>query len=260
MKAEAYQIMEDCEESYWWYRVRREIIAETVQRFFPPGADLLDFGSGNGATAERLARSGYRVVVTDRAETARMRCLERGLEVVAPEDLEERQGQGFDGVLACDVLEHVEDDEALARRLQGLLRPGGLLLVTVPACAFLWSGEDYVSEHFRRYSRRGLRNVLRSAGLEPVWRSYFNSLLFFPVASVIVGNRLFRPREMYRSNVQPLPSWLDAALGRVFSLERRALRYLRFPIGTSQIAVARRPWTAAPESHRTRGKLDEVGI
>jgi 2-polyprenyl-3-methyl-5-hydroxy-6-metoxy-1,4-benzoquinol methylase len=245
MKAEAYQIMEDCEESYWWYRARREIIAETVRRFVPRGANLLDFGCGHGATAERLARSGYRVVVTDLAESARARCLQRRLEVFEPDDIEEKRGAGFDGVLACDVLEHVEDEATLLLRLCHLLRPGGHLLVTVPACEFLWSGEDYVSEHVRRYNGRGLVSALRSAGLDLVWRSHFNTLLFPAVASAIVWKRLVRPREMYRSNVQPLPRWLDDTLGRIFSMERPALRYLRFPIGTSIIAVARRPVRSA---------------
>jgi SAM-dependent methyltransferase len=241
MKAEAYQIMDDCEESYWWYRVRREILADTVRRFVAPGSDLLDFGSGHGATADRLARDGYRMVVTDRAETARAMCLRRGLAVVEPDALEEFAGDGFDGVLACDVLEHVEDDAALLRRLRDLLRPGGLVLVTVPTCEFLWSGEDYVSDHFRRYTGRGLVKLLRSEGLELVWESHFNTLLFPEVALVILWKRLFRPREMYRSNVRPLPAWIDATLGRIFSMERSGLRHLRFPIGTSLIAIARRP-------------------
>jgi SAM-dependent methyltransferase len=241
MKAEAYRIMDDCDESYWWYRVRREIIADTVLRFVPTGASLLDFGCGHGATAERLAHSGYRLLVTDLAESARARCLRRQLEVVAPEDLEEHRGTGFDGVLVCDVLEHVEDDAALLLRLRHLLRPGGILLVTVPACEFLWSGEDYVSEHVRRYNSRGLVSVFRSAGLDLLWKSHFNTLLFPVVASVILWNRLARPREMYRSNVKPLPGWLDDALGRIFSMERSTLRYVQFPIGTSLIAIARRP-------------------
>jgi SAM-dependent methyltransferase len=250
MKPEAYQIMDDCDESYWWYRVRREIIADAVLRYFPPGANLLDYGCGHGATAERLVHFGYHLVVTDLAESARARCLQRQLEVIAPDDLDQHRGGSFDGVLACDVLEHVEDDAKLLPRLYSLLRPGGLLLVTVPACEFLWSGEDYVSEHFRRYDGRGLVRVLRTAGLELIWRSHFNTLLFPPVATVILWKRLFRPREMYRSNVRPLPLWLDETLGRIFSVERLVLRYLRFPIGTSLIAIARRPFYSEIRSGR----------
>jgi SAM-dependent methyltransferase len=244
MRAEAYRIMEGCEETYWWYRVRREIIADTARRFVPPGGDVLDYGCGHGATADRLRRLGYRVTVTDVAATALDACRRRGLPVVDPNDLGP-PGDGYDLALACDVLEHVEDDAALLRRLRDALQPGGLVLVTVPAYEFLWSGEDYVSEHVRRYTRRRLASVLRASGFEVTWESYFNTVLFPPILAAILWKRLFRPRDLYRSNVEPLPPRLDAALGRAFALERPWLRHLRFPFGLSLIAVARRAETAA---------------
>ena len=239
MKAEAYQIMEDCEETYWWYRVRREIIGDTVRRFVAPGYDVLDFGCGTGATADRLRRLGYRATGTDIAEPALDACRRRGLPVVDPDE-PWPPGEGFDCVLACDVLEHVEDDATLLRRLRDALRPGGLVLVTVPAYEFLWSGEDYVSDHVRRYTHRGLATILRAADFEVVWWSYFNTVLFPQVLAAILWKRVFRPRDMYRSNVQPLPGWLDGTLGHAFALERLWLRRLRFPFGMSLIAVARR--------------------
>jgi SAM-dependent methyltransferase len=239
MKPEAYRIMDECEQSYWWYRVRREIIADTVERFVPRGGRLLDFGCGHGATAERLAQRGYDVRVTDRADSARAACRARGLAVVEPDELAAWGEEGFDCVLACDVLEHVENDAALLSRLRALSHPEGLVLVTVPAYEFLWSGEDYVSEHVRRYTRRRLVRVLRAAGLEPLWQSHFNALLFAPVAAAIIGTRLFRPRALYQSNIQPLPPPLDSLLGRIFALERPCLKRLRFPFGTSLIVVAR---------------------
>jgi 2-polyprenyl-3-methyl-5-hydroxy-6-metoxy-1,4-benzoquinol methylase len=239
MKAEAYQIMSDSEESFWWYRVRRQIIADTVQRFVATGSMLLDFGAGHGATASRLCELGYRVVVTDNSEEALHACSERGLETIAPEELA-TGGYAFDAVLACDVLEHVADDEAVIRLLRNALRPGGLILVTVPAFEFLWSGEDYVSEHVRRYNWRGLARLLDGAGFERMWQSHFNAILFAPVACTILWKRLMKPRDMYSSNVRPLPPWLDYVLGRLFALELHLLGWLRFPLGTSLIAVSRR--------------------
>jgi hypothetical protein len=77
------------------------------------------------------------------------------------------------------------------------------------------------------------------AGYEVVWASYFNTLLFFLVASVILAKRLLRPRDMYRSNLRPLPAWQNALLRRVFSKERFLLRWLKLPFGLSLIFVAR---------------------
>src|SRR5581483_7335569 len=124
-----------------------------------------------------------------------------------------------DCVLAGDVLEHVSDDLGLLKSLREALRPGALLVVTVPAYEFLWSGEDYVSEHVRRYTRGRLKRVLRSAGFELVRCGYFNTLLFPVILTVTLTKRLFFPREMYRSNVVPLPRWQNAVLHRLFAFE-----------------------------------------
>lgn len=180
------------------------------------------------------------MIVTDGSEESLNACCKRHLETIAPERLA-TEHYAFDAVLACDVLEHVADDESLIRLLRDALRPGGLILVTGPAFEFLWSGEDYVSEHVRRYTWRSLARLIDEAGFERIWQSYFNAILFGPVVCVILWKRLMKPRDMYRSNVRPLSPWLDHVLGRLFALERPLLGRVRFPLGTSLIAVSRRP-------------------
>jgi SAM-dependent methyltransferase len=172
------------------------------------------------------------------SDEMRAACRERGIPTIA---LDERglPPASADCVLACDVLEHVEDDRALLGTLCHVIRPGGLFIGTVPAYEFLWSGEDYVSSHFRRYTKSTLNGRLESAGHEVVWSSYFNTLLFPLAASVILAKRLFRPRDMYRSNVAPLPGWQNTLFRSVFAKERGLLRWLRLPFGLSIIFVAR---------------------
>jgi SAM-dependent methyltransferase len=240
MKHEAYRLMEELDESYWWYQARREIVCDALVRFLPARGDVVDYGSGAGATAARLRDLGYRVIAADVNDDMLQACRRRGLPTV---NLGERPipPASADGVLACDVLEHVEDDVGLLKSLRDALRPGGLLVGTVPAYELLWSGEDFVSGHLRRYTRRSLRASLGDAGYEVVWASYFNTLLF-PLASlVIMSKRLFRPRAMYRSNVEPLPARQNALLRAVFERERWLLRRVRLPFGLSVIFVARPP-------------------
>src|SRR4051812_2319924 len=62
MKDEAYRLMADLDESYWWYRARREIVCDVVSRFVPPGRDVVDYGCGTGAIAARLRDLGYRAI------------------------------------------------------------------------------------------------------------------------------------------------------------------------------------------------------
>jgi SAM-dependent methyltransferase len=238
MKDEAYRLMADLDDTYWWFQARREIVGDVVARFVVPGGDIVDYGSGTGAMAARLQSRGFRVTAAEVSEQMLDSCRERGIPTI---DIGSQwpPGASADCVLACDVLEHVEDDCGLLVKLRALLRPGGLFIGTVPAYEFLWSGEDHVSNHVRRYTKATLRKSLMGAGYEVAWASYFNTLLFPLAASVILAKRLLRPREMYRSNVRSLPAWQNALCRGVFSKERPLLRWLRFPFGLSLIVVAR---------------------
>jgi SAM-dependent methyltransferase len=238
MKDEAYRLMANLDETHWWFQARREIVCDVVARFVPAGSDIVDYGSGTGSTALRLCSDGYRVVAAEVSQEMLEACRERGIPTV---DLgsEWIAPASADCVLACDVLEHVEDDLGPLAKLRALLRPGGLLIGTVPAYEFLWSGEDYVSSHVRRYTKSTLKKSLMGAEYEVVWSSYFNTLLFPLAASVILAKRLLRPRDMYRSNVEPIPGWQNTLFRSVFSRERKLLRWLRLPFGLSLIFVAR---------------------
>jgi 2-polyprenyl-3-methyl-5-hydroxy-6-metoxy-1,4-benzoquinol methylase len=237
LKPEAYELMEAMEASHWWFRARREIVCSIVRRYVAPGSEILDFGCGAGRTARSLLDLGYRVTAADVAPQALAAC--RRLAIPTLDASREELPRGAaDCVLAGDVLEHVADDLELLLRLRAALRPAGILIVTVPAYEFLWSGEDHVSEHFRRYTRGALKEKLIAAGYAITWTSYFNTLLFPGVAAAILATRLFRPRAMYRSNVSPAPRWLNEALYRVFAQEERLLRRVPLPAGMSILAVA----------------------
>ncbi len=238
MKSVAYDLMAKLEDSYWWYRSRRRILCDLITRLVPRGRDIVDFGAGTGATASVLSGCGYRVVAADMSEIALEACRMRGLITIDLKTERLREGCA-DCVLAGDVLEHVADDLTLLVSLRRALRAGGVLVVTVPAYEFLWSGEDYVSEHERRYTRTGLIRQLRLAGFNCVWCSYFNALLFPVIVSVTLTKRLLFPREMYRSDVAPLRKWQNEILYKLFALEAYLLRWIRFPAGASLLAVAR---------------------
>ena len=245
MKAVAYELMAEVEDSYWWYRARREILAGVIDRQVAPGSDVIDFGCGTGGTTELLSERGHRVLAADIAETALEACRRRGLATINLKTQRLRESCA-NCVLAADVLEHVDDDLGLLLTFRTALRPGGVLVITVPAYEFLWSGEDYVSEHVRRYTRAGLKRQLRRAGFENIRCSYFNTFLLPAMAAAILTKRLFFPREMYRSNVAPLPPWQNELLYRAFRFEGSLLRWISFPAGASLIAVAR---TSRGERH-----------
>jgi hypothetical protein len=110
----------------------------------------------------------------------------------------------------------------------------------VPAYEFLWSGEDYVSGHLRRYTLGALQRRVAESGARVLWSSYFNTLLLPGISLAILAARVFRPRRMYVSNVTAVPDFANAWLYRVFRSEARWLRRSSLPVGASILLVAER--------------------
>jgi SAM-dependent methyltransferase len=149
----------------------------------------------------------------------------------------------FDLVTCLDVLEHTPDDVRSLRELRRIVRPGGWLVVTVPAYQLLWSSHDVANEHYRRYRRPQLRRAAEAAGWEARDWTYFNSLLFLPGAAVRIGERLRRAdRRRGRPNVALTPRALDGPLQWPMRIEAGLIRRgLRLPVGMSLLMVLRRP-------------------
>ncbi|GIW85955.1 MAG: hypothetical protein KatS3mg108_0279 [Isosphaeraceae bacterium] len=152
-----------------------------------------------------------------------------------------RRGWRFDLIVALDVLEHIEDDQTAARALAGMLRPGGWLVVTVPAFGVLWDRHDEINEHWRRYTVGGVRGLLEGVGLRVERARYLYRLLFAPKWVVARWNRWWgRGRPVAQHGVPP-GVW-NRLLEWVCVGEDRLLRGLPVPFGTSALAVARRAW------------------
>jgi SAM-dependent methyltransferase len=145
----------------------------------------------------------------------------------------------FDLVTTLDVIEHIDDDVAALAELRRVLRPGGRLLVAVPAFMFLWGKQDEVSHHRRRYTARTLRRALAQAGFGVDRTSYFNTILFLPVAAVRLGRRLVRRPGARQSDFDLGPASLNRLLGAVFGVEASLVARRDLPFGVSVLALAR---------------------
>lgn len=248
MKEHVHDLSFDVEKTYWWYVARRAIVLDQVARILnrrtePGRPRLLDFGCGTGQTLLELSALGETCGL-DRSERAVAYCRRRGLSNTLVHD-PERQGETnpfdrpFDLILMLDVLEHVADEVETLRMLRSWLRPTAAgLLLSVPAYEFLWSGEDYVSNHLRRYSRQGVRRVLEAAGFKVQRATYFNTVLFPLQVGTVLARRLLRPRSMYTTVVQTLPPAVNDLLRWSMGRELPLLRHLDLPFGGSILAWA----------------------
>ncbi|MHB8997421.1 MAG: class I SAM-dependent methyltransferase [Armatimonadota bacterium] len=241
MKTRDYQELYDLEESYWWFVGRRLLVRQMVEHYAgPSGLRLLDAGCGTGGTLSRMAGLGD-LHGFDYSEFALAFCRQRGFSLLASGDLTALpyRTAAFDVVLSCDVLEHVDDDHLGLAEMVRTLRPGGHLVLTLPAHAFLWSEHDEALAHRRRYSASQVREMLEEAGLEVVKLSPVVTVAFLPILLFRLLQRL-RPHaaDEPKTDLRQLPRPLNNLLIGVLRLENWLLRRLNLPVGTSLVAVA----------------------
>ena len=231
------------EQWHWWFRGRQRIIMEVLRRELGerPTRWIASVGCGpaEGLVWLRAVAGSTGGVVGIDADSVHARRPVPGLEYVVG-DLEALPlaPASVDAVLALDVLEHLDDDSGGLREAVRLLRPGGLLLVTVPALPSLWGAQDVINHHRRRYTRKTLSGAFARAGLPRPSITYFNTLLFPPVAAVRwVRRALGAPGEVRSDFDDSQPGLLNDLLAAVFALERHLVCRVPMPVGVSLLAT-----------------------
>ena len=241
--------MLELDDRHWWYRGRRRIIRAELDRLpVPAGARVLDAGCGSGRTLEELARYGEVFGIELDPGAAEM-AQGRGCGEVRVGRLEELPWEDgyFDLITCLDVIEHTPDDRATLGELRRVCKPGGFLLVTVPAYQSLWSTHDVANHHYRRYSRPRLREAAREGGWRVRRLTSFNGLLLGPAAAVRLAERrrLHQPDMDYKPELTLGPEWLNAVLEQPLRLEARWLgRGWTMPAGLSLLGVFENPGAA----------------
>jgi len=241
MDPQVYPRMAANEDAHWWFVARRRILTDVIaQRVAPAkGCRILEAGCGTGGNLAMLRAFGD-LSAFELDDGARRLATEKSGVEVRDGRLPDRipfDSESFDLVATLDVLEHVDDDVGSLAALGEMLRRGGRVLLTVPAYSFLWSRHDDLHHHRRRYNRRRLVEVIRAAGLEPVYVSYFNTLLF----PLVAGVRLLGRLRGGGGNDDALPSAsLNRLLASVFGFERHVVPRQTLPFGVSLLAIAGR--------------------
>ena len=235
------------EKNHWWFRARRHILRDQLCALrWPPHPRILEIGTGPGENLYSLypADAVLAGVEPDPAlaETARARGPIPIYEATAETLPAALPDASFDAVTMFDTLEHTEDDLLVLERVKQKLKPGGYLVLSVPAFMFLWGQQDEVNRHYRRYTRKALVARVRQTGYVVTRATYFNTLLFPPVAAFRLARRLLkRPAAHSDADFQYSLGPADAVLYALFSSEKRLLRFMNFPVGVSVLLTARKP-------------------
>lgn len=242
MQPEEFAAMVAADEEHWWYRGRRAVLSAVLDRLPVPGPwSSLDAGCGSGRTLDLLTAYGDVAGVEMNpmgVDFARGRGHARVAEGVV-EEIPYDDGE-FDVVTCLDVLEHTTDDVVALRELRRVLKPGGRLVVTVPAYMSLWGPHDVVNQHHRRYTRRTMTTAARAAGFEVQRDTYFNSILLPPAAAVRWAKRVLPEPDEHASELDATPKALNALLERPMHAEAAVIAGgRRLPAGLSFLGVFR---------------------
>lgn len=236
----------ELEKDYWWFTARRLILRKLLAKEIDwhDDMDVLEIGVGPGRNLYSLYPSGIRLAGLEpdepNAELARRRgpvpvyC---GVIESMPPPLD---GMTFDVITLFDVLEHIRDDLYALDILRKKLKPGGRLVLTVPAYMWMWGQQDVVNYHYRRHTRSDLSARLRSRGFRIRRATYFNTFLFPPVAvlRLLAKLRAERPGPAHSDLEQYKIGPLNKVLHHIFAAESPFLKYLNFPFGVSIFVVA----------------------
>lgn len=247
MDARAFEQLERLERDHWWFRGRRAVYLERLREALcgRRPAFALDLGTGVGGWMPHLAELADRVAGLEPDAGAAARARARGPVVVARADRLPIRDATCDLVTAFDVIEHLDDDAAALAEARRVLRPGGLLALSVPAHPWLYGNNDRLSHHRRRYTRRGLRARIEGAGFDVARLTYANALLFPLIAPTVLalkaGERVgVFGRDPEHTNLSlRAPRAVDALCYRAFAAERALGRRRELPIGHSLFALAR---------------------
>jgi SAM-dependent methyltransferase len=242
------------EDYHWWFASRTRALTAVMDRLLPqtPDLHLLDVGCGAGNMIHHLGEYGrVKGIEIDPRPVKVAR--QRGYDV---DQFDATQplpfpDSSFDAVTALDVIEHNQDDLAILADSYRVLKPGGYMIITVPALMWLWSHNDDVNAHVRRYTAAELKQKLAQTGFT-VRRVTYNNFFIFPLAAgLILLRRLTKARphlashhlseDEYQVEMEPASPPVNALLTLAGKIEAALIGRVNLPIGTSLIAVGQKP-------------------
>jgi 2-polyprenyl-3-methyl-5-hydroxy-6-metoxy-1,4-benzoquinol methylase len=257
MKSEYYSEYYEHENNHWWFKWRFDMITDIVESL-PRDKNfrMLDAGCGTGQMTKLLEGYGEAIgleIAPEAIEFAR----KRGVKNIVQGSITDPpfDSASFDLVLSLDVIEHVDNDVQILESLFEVVKPGGYLIVTVPAFQSLWSSHDEINHHKRRYRVPQLRKMITDAGFDVSKVTYCNTAFFVPVLATRKFKTAIRSLRHEddinnpESDLVTYPKPVNDLLYHIVSTETKLTKHVDLPFGVSILAVAQRPVDSLVTEH-----------
>jgi SAM-dependent methyltransferase len=230
------------EDTYWWCKARRDMILQLLNKE-PRRARIIDLGCSGGTLIKKLEENGFtNVEGIDISKVAIQACVRKNISQAKLMDANKLsfKDNTFDIIIASDILEHLQNDSEALRSWYRKLKPKGKLILFVPAFDWMWSSQDDVNNHFRRYSKKSLLVPLKESGFSIERLSYWNSILFIPITISRLIQKKFFVKNKLCDQFYKLPITLNYLLYCLLKIENCLSRYVNLPIGISLFAVTKK--------------------
>jgi len=245
MNKNEYKTLHKLESTYWWHVGKNEIINRLIKKYIFPNntrGKILDLGCGTGSLISQLQQYGEVTGVDSSPEAIRY-CRSHGINnlLLAKIETVRLPQNSFDLVTAFDLFEHVRFDEKMMKKVYTLLKPGGYVLLSVPAHKFLWSEHDEALSHVRRYSKKELREKVLRSGFYITRLTYSIFFFFLPIYLFRTFQTLFIKSSYPKTSYILLPDRINAFLIRLLIVEASLIGKINLPMGVSLVCLGKKP-------------------
>lgn len=241
-------LLSEVEDFHWWFEGRRALLTKVFKKYLKRNKDIkiLDVGCGTGGNMKFLSTFG-RVYGVDNLKVAVDFSKKRGFKDSKVADAYNLpfKDESFELVTFLDVLEHIKDDKKALEEAKRVLKPGGLIVITVPALPLIYSEFDKMQGHQKRYLYQDLAILAKRLDLTKLYMNYFNFFFSIPIASIRIAsrfkifNRLGRYDSRINYDISKVGIFNDLLLG-IFKIEIALSNLLKYPFGISLIGVFRK--------------------
>jgi SAM-dependent methyltransferase len=243
-KPEYFSELSQLEAENFWFRARNELILWALRTYKPDASTFLEVGCGTGFVLSGIARACPKLALS--GSEIFLAGLSHAAERVPSAHFMQMDArrvpfvEEFDAIGAFDVLEHIEEDDIVLAQLHSAIKPGGVLLLTVPQHPWLWSASDEYACHVRRYKRAEIEQKIKTAGFELLRSSSFvTSLLPAMMLSRVLHKK--KASDFDPAGELKIKAFLNNLFYALMKLELTGIRFgMNYPVGGSRLIVAER--------------------